>query len=117
MTCGASGAGHHRRLSYWLLLLNLLLLCALPAVSHAGIPLVDASLTGPQFPLDRYSVWLEDPGHNLQPEELLRGERDDLLIDNDGHSYNFGLSNSTYWLLFELTWRGNEENAAPLTEH
>lgn len=115
MTCGASGAGHHRHLSRWLLLLNLLLLLALPAVSHAGIPLVDASLTGPQFPLDRYSVWLADPDHNLQPEELLRGERDDLLIDNDGHSYNFGLSNSTYWLLFELTWRGNEENTNPLT--
>lgn len=74
--------------------------------SNASLLTLDTSETGRQFPIERHVSFLEDARGELRPEELLRGERDRMLQENQGRSFSFGMSSSTYWLMFELSNHG-----------
>lgn len=74
--------------------------------SNASLLTLDTSETGRQFPIQRHVSFLEDARGELRPEELLRGERDRMLQQNQGRNFSFGMSSSTYWLMFELSNNG-----------
>lgn len=74
--------------------------------SNASLLTLDTSETGRQFPIERHVSFLKDARGELRPEELLRGERDRMLQENQGRNFSFGMSSSTYWLMFELSNHG-----------
>ncbi|HVK98672.1 MAG TPA: 7TM diverse intracellular signaling domain-containing protein, partial [Dongiaceae bacterium] len=94
------------------LLLPLILLMLGCANAVAAIPVVDVRETGRQFAIQAQTRFLEDHAGTLQPEALLRGEQDQNLRDNQGRSFSFGISASTYWLMFELGYNSADESTA-----
>lgn len=82
--------------------------------SNASLLTLDTSETGRQFPIQRHVSFLEDARGELRPEELLRGERDRMLQQNQGRNFSFGMSSSTYWLMFELSNNGLGDDSASM---
>ena len=83
-------------------------LCAAPLM-------VDMSEVKGEFPIENYVAYIADPDHRLTPEQLLDGQLDAKLIPNDGHSFDFGISEATYWLVFDLTY--NSLDDGPVEVH
>ena len=94
-------------------LLWLLLLLSCNSAS-ASLLTLDTSETGRQFPIERHVSFLEDARGELRPEALLRGERDRMLQENQGRNFSFGISSSTYWLMFELSNNGLGDSSASM---
>lgn len=94
-------------------LLWLLLLLSCNSAS-ASLLTLDTSETGRQFPIERHVSFLEDARGELRPEALLRGERDRMLQENQGRNFSFGISSSTYWLMFELSNNGLGDSFASM---
>lgn len=82
--------------------------------SNASLLTLDTSETGRQFPIERHVSFLEDARGELRPEELLRGERDRMLQENQGRNFSFGMSSSTYWLMFELSNNGLDDDSTSM---
>ena len=74
--------------------------------TNARLLTLDTSESGRQFPVERHVSMLEDVRGEFRPEELLRGDLDAMLQENQGRNFNFGISASTYWLMFELSYNG-----------
>jgi signal transduction histidine kinase/ActR/RegA family two-component response regulator len=100
---------HHRcsrhslaRANRWQWLL-VLMLCVVPCRAISGSLVVDMADVKGRLSIEPYTLYLQDAQQNFSAQEILQGELDAAFLGNGGGAFNFGLSEATYWLVFELS--------------
>ncbi len=101
-----------------ILLLPILLaaLCTAPAIQAHSEPL-SLSETQHEYSLLNTAEYLEDPSNSLIIEQLLAQPDKHPWRPVKGTSWSFGLSDSTYWLHFDLIAKGNRSHHHFLEVH
>lgn len=81
----------------------LLMLCLLSCHTVAGSLVVDMADIKGRLSIEPYTLYLQDEQQSFTAREILQGDLDAAFLGHGGGAFNFGISESTYWLVFELS--------------